>query len=113
MGPRTPVAAADWRARALRTRRGTRSGAVSAGDGAVREFDPVAARTNLGSTRPAAAIAEIWRPDRQRDAPYVGACRVHQAAAFSRRRPRIRHDRRSPRSLPEARAKAEPTSRLE
>src|SRR5258707_7813393 len=108
MGTRTSVAAADRRARALRTRRGARPIAVSAGDGTVCEFHAVAARADLGSARHPAEIAQIRRPDRQRDAPDVGPRRVYQAAALNFGRPRVRHDRRSERPLHEARTKAEP-----
>src|SRR5208337_585948 len=113
MGPRTPVAAAERRARALRTRGGSRPASLSESDGTVFEFDAVAARTDLGSTGHPARTAQVWLPDRQRDSPDVGACRVHQAAALGLGRAGLRHDRRGRRPLPEARTKAEPPSRLE
>src|SRR5271154_4803372 len=113
MGAGTPVAAADGRARTLRAGCRPRPETIPARDGRVCEFNTVAAGTNLGRARRAARDAEIWRPDRQRDAAHVGACRVHQAAALDRGRPRVRYDRRSERPLPGARPRAEPPARLE
>ena len=66
-----------------------------------------------GINRHPARAAPAWLPDRQRDAPDVGACRVHQVVrSASDARVFDLIDEVKDRD-PEARTKAEPPSRLE
>src|ERR1700739_2578398 len=101
MGPRTSVAAADRRAGALRTGRGARSASLPGRDGTVREYDPIAARADLGSNRNSASASQVWLSNGECDAADVGSCGIYQIAALGLGGPRVRYDRRGPRSFHE------------
>ena len=90
LGRRPCLAAADRRARSLRTGRRPRSGALHPGARGFRLGLRAAARAGLGPSRRAGEVPLLRQADRRCDAVVLGPRRVRQTAALSEGRPRLR-----------------------